>query len=249
MTRSSPPLIGITADFANGDRGGQEPTLFLPERYALAIERAGGAPLVLPFIRSRPALRRYLDTIDGLLISGGNFDIHPSCYGERANKKLGNVIPARTAFELKIARLAIQRDMPVLGVCGGAQAINVALGGSLYQDIATQCAGAGEHQQSAKKAVGGHFVEIKKGTRLRAIFREANLEVNTTHHQAVKKLGKDLVVNALAADGIIEGIESLRHSFVVGIQWHPEALAPRQPVHRRLFMAFLGSCKRFRLSD
>jgi putative glutamine amidotransferase len=247
MTRRSTPLIGITADFTNGNRGRRstEPTLFLPERYTIAVEKAGGAPLVLPFTNAKPVLRRYLDTIDGLLISGGNFDIHPRCYGEKALKELGNVIPARTEFELDLARLALRRDIPILGVCGGAQAINVVFGGSLYQDIAAQCAGAGEHQQSAKKAVGGHRVEVKEGTLLCAIVRRASIEVNTTHHQAVKELGKSLVVNAVAEDGIIEGIESIRHSFVLGVQWHPEVLAS-QAAQRRLFLAFLASCKRFR---
>jgi putative glutamine amidotransferase len=246
MTLGSTPLIGITADSANGDRSptSTEPTLFLPERYTSVVEKAGGASVVLPYTNSRPALRRYLDTLDGLLISGGNFDIHPRYYGEKAIKELGNVIPARTEFEFDLARLALGRDMPMLGICGGAQALNVVLGGSLYQDIAAQCAGAGEHQQSAKKATGGHRVAVKEGTLLRAIVRRGSMEVNTTHHQAVKALGKGLVVDAVADDGIIEGIESVRHSFVLGVQWHPEALAHRQPAQRRLIAYFVERCAR-----
>jgi putative glutamine amidotransferase len=248
MTRGSTPLIGITADFAdrNRSRTSTESTLFLPERYTTAVEKAGGAPVVLPFTNARPALRRYLDTLDGLVISGGNFDIHPRYYGEKAIRALGNVVPLRTEFELDMARLALSRDLPVLGICGGAQAINVVLGGSLYQDIAVQCAGAGEHQQSAKKAAGGHRVEVKEGTLLRTIVQRASMEVNTTHHQAVKELGKGLVVNAVADDGIIEGIESIRHSFILGVQWHPEVLARRQPAQRRLISYFVEHCARKR---
>jgi putative glutamine amidotransferase len=250
MTRGAPPLIGITADSANGPGAGNrtngEPTLFLPERYAAAIERAGGAPLVLPATGSESSLRRYLDTIDGLLISGGNFDIHPRYYGEEATRKLGNLIPVRTEFELNLARLALRRDLPVLGICGGAQAINVVLGGSLFQDIAHQCPGATEHQQSFKKASGGHRIAVKDGTRLHRIVQRQSLEVNTTHHQAVKQLGKGLVVNAVADDGIIEGIESVPHSFVLGIQWHPEILARRQLAQRRIFLSFVATCRRYR---
>jgi len=247
MTRDGTPLIGITADLDNGgSRTSTEPTLFLPERYTTVVEQAGGAPLVLPFTNLKPTLRRYLDSIDGLLISGGNFDIHPRYYGEKAIKELGNVITARTEFEIDLAGLALARDMPILGICGGAQAINVLLGGSLYQDIATQCASAGEHQQSGKKATGGHRIEVKEGTLLHSIVERASMEVNTTHHQAVKALGKGLVVNAVADDGIIEGIESVRNSFVLGVQWHPEVLARRQPAQRRIISCFVERCMRRR---
>jgi putative glutamine amidotransferase len=249
MMRGFTPLIGITADLAGGHGEHPicaEPALFLPKRYTTAVERSGGVPLVLPFTVAKTALRRYLDSIDGLLISGGNFDIHPRFYGERSITKLGKLNPERTDFELNVTRLALDRDLPVLGICGGAQAINVVLGGSLYQDIASQCPGAGEHQQGAGKAAIGHLIELKPRTLLRRIMRRRALEVNTTHHQAVKGLGKGLIVNAVAADGITEGIESTRHPFVVGVQWHPERLAHRQEAQRRLLSAFLAACKRYR---
>ena len=108
----------------------------------------------------RSAIRKYLDMLDGVILSGGDFDIHPRYYGERAGNSLGNIIPERTEFELALAEMALRRDMPMLGICGGAQAINVALGGSLIQDIKTQVHSAVEHQQSAKKYTGGHPVEV-----------------------------------------------------------------------------------------
>src|SRR5262249_47066395 len=125
------------------------------------------------------------------------------------------------------------------------QAINVCLGGSLYQDIATQVPNAAEHEQGAKKNSGGHHVRIHTGTRLRQILNRSELEVNTTHHQAIKALGKQLVVNATAEDDLIEGIESPHHAFVLGVQWQPEVLSPTRPIHHKIFTAFISFCQRF----
>ena len=243
-------LIGITADFDNSGktpgRSKPGPTIFLPERYSRALERAGGIPVILSPAGSRSVANRLLDRLDGLVISGGNFDIHPSLYGEEPIKELGEIKGERTEFELNLTRLALKRDLPLLGICGGAQALNVALGGTLYQDIATQLPEAIEHRQSAKKHFGGHRIQIQIGTRLAKIVKRQILEVNTTHHQAVKELGAGLVVNAIATDGLIEGIESSRHSFVMGVQWHPEALADKFLQQRKLLSVFVDACRAFR---
>jgi putative glutamine amidotransferase len=146
------------------------------------------------------------------LISGGNFDIHPSYYGEKPIRALGAIKKDRTEFELELVDLALNEDLPLLGICGGAQAINVALGGSLYQDIATQLPNATKHEQGTKRDKGGHPILIHSGTRLRQIIQRQTLKVNTTHHQAVRKVGKGLLVNATAEDGLIEGLE-LQPSF------------------------------------
>jgi putative glutamine amidotransferase len=247
MTGSA-PLIGITADLSSipGNRtySQSEPTLFLPQRYVSAVEQAGAIALILPANHSTRGLRRYMNLLDGLVISGGNFDIHPRYYGEKPTNRLGIIKPQRTEFELELATSALKRHLPVLGICGGAQAINVVLGGSLYQDIAAQLPGAVDHQQGARKMVGGHRVQVQDGTQLREIVRRQSLEVNTTHHQAIKKLGRGLVVNAVAEDGVIEGIESTQHEFVLGLQWHPEVLAPRQTHQRRIFSAFASVCQK-----
>ncbi len=248
MRNNSPPLIGITADLAEAPKpassGNSESTICLPRRYCRAVEHNDGMPILLPFTRSRALMRQYIGRLDGLLISGGAFDIHPSYYGERPIKEIGAIKEERTEFELEMTRLALKRDLPLLGICGGAQAINVVLGGSLYQDIATQAPHANQHEQGAKKEIGGHKVIIARGTRLEKILRRRTLEVNTTHHQAVKKIGNGLVVNATAEDGLIEGIESLRHSFVLGVQWHPEVLAPKHVAQHRIFSFFIDSCRR-----
>lgn len=245
--RSRAPLIGITPELSgihsNGARMKQERTLRLQQRYCTAIEDAGGVPAVLSLAASRSKIARLLPWLDGLVVSGGNFDIHPSYYGERPLKALGVVEPQRTKFELELLRLALNRDLPILGICGGAQAINVALGGSLYQDIATQLPNASEHQQSANKETGGHSVRIHRNTLLHRIVKRDTLKVNTTHHQVVKRLGEGLIVSATAEDGLIEGIESPNHSFVLGVQWHPEALVRKFAVQRRIFSCFIELCK------
>jgi putative glutamine amidotransferase len=248
MRSGSRPLIGITADLSEESNHGaktyREPTIFLPQRYLTAIEQAGAIPLVLPANQSSSARRLLTDVLDGLLISGGNFDIHPRFYGENPIKELGIIKPTRTAFELEIAAVALKRDMPVIGICGGAQAINVVLGGTLYQDIAAQLPSAGAHQKSAEQTGGGHRVLVQTGTRLHDIVRCQSFDVNTTHHQAIKKLGRGVVVNAVAEDGVIEGIESTEHEFVLGVQWHPEVLAPRQMLQRRIFSSFVAICQK-----
>jgi putative glutamine amidotransferase len=246
--RSEPekPLIGITPDLRNspatlsGHKG--EPLIVLQERYARAVSDAGGIPLVLPITLSQTLIRQFVERLDGIVVSGGNFDIHPKYYGEAAIDVLGQIKEERTDFELGLISLALQRDLPLLGVCGGAQAINVALGGSLYQDIPTQIPNAGEHQQGNLKELGGHPIKIHHGTKLKQIVGQESLEVNTTHHQAVKKLGTGLIVNATAEDDVIEGIESKEHSFVLGVQWHPEALVARVPSQRKIFASFVTAC-------
>jgi len=235
-----PPIIGITSDSSDADRGAnRDPHYFLAQRYVRALLTAGAIPLILPPMPSSRALRRLLARLDGLLLSGGNFDIHPSFYGEKPIAALGKIKAERSAFELELTTAALKQDLPVLGICGGAQALNVALGGSLYQDIRVQVPDAQEHQQSKKNVKRGHRVTIQPRTLLGTIIRLGHIEVNTTHHQGVKTLGRGLIVNATAGDGIVEGIESTRHSFVIGVQWHPEVLWPRDRHQRRIFSALV----------
>jgi putative glutamine amidotransferase len=242
---SRPPLIAITADFSGPEQAGlktdQEPTFSLASRYCDAIQNAGGLPIIIPHSQSRTQIRHIMQRVDGLLISGGGFDIDPSYYGEQPITQLGKIKAQRTFTEMESIALGLQRDLPMLGICGGAQAINVALGGSLYQDIATQLPNAREHQRNHSN---GHVIELLHGTLLHKIFNHQTIKVNTTHHQAIRNPGKGLVINATATDGLIEGIESTKHSFVLGVQWHPEVLAQRRPAHRQIFSSFISICKR-----
>ncbi len=247
MTRGPAPLIGITADVSEvaSERANKpnENLIFLAERYLRAIESAGGIPIVLPAARSKSAIDRVLDILNGLVVSGGNFDIHPRHYGEKPIRELRAIKAARTDFELETTGAALRRDLPILGICGGAQAINVVFGGSLYQDISKQIPGVRAHERSGGKTAVDHPIRLETRSHLFAIFGRRSLKVNTTHHQAVKKPGRGLVVNAVADDGVIEGIESTEHRFVVGVQWHPEVLAPHHKIQQRLFSAFVEVCR------
>ena len=247
MTGGTLPLIGITADVsrvaARASPRTNDTTVFLPQRYLAAIEGVGAVPVILPSNRTKSVVRQLLSILNGLVLSGGNFDIHPRYYGESPIRELGEIKHARTDFELEITVQALKQDLPVLGICGGAQAINVALGGSLYQDISAQLADTGAGDHSSKNLNGGHSIHVEAGTRLSDIVKRSSFKVNTSHHQAVKRLGRGLIVNAVADDGVIEGIESTKHGFVLGVQWHPEVLAPRQQHQHRIFASFAAFCK------
>ncbi|MBI4401980.1 MAG: gamma-glutamyl-gamma-aminobutyrate hydrolase family protein [Nitrospirae bacterium] len=240
------PVIGVTPDFNAGDRedmGGREPTYFLRARYPRAIEDLGGVPLILP-LTADPALQRQLvKGLDGLLLTGSGPDLPPSLYGERRRYRFRVMSHQRYEFELGMARLAAESGLPVLGICGGLQAINVALGGSLIQDISSEVPSALPHRPSGPATRLSHPVQVAPRSLLRRIVRQAKIRVNSSHHQSVKQLAPSLVASAVAPDGIIEAIESPHQPFFLGVQWHPEFLYDRDEVHRRLFQAFLKAAR------
>src|SRR6476646_9146464 len=212
------PIIGVTPDFNAGDRkewGGREPTYFLRARYIRAIEELGGVPLDLP----------------------------PSLYGERQRYPFEIVSERRASFELDAVHLAKQADVPLLAICGGMQAMNVACGGSLFQDIPSQISKPLQHRQEIPAIHLSHTVTVTPGSLLRRIVRSVSMRVNSSHHPSVNAVAPSLVASALAPDGIVEAIESPTNRFFLGIQWHPEFLFDRHPLHRRLFEAFLRAAR------
>ncbi|MBI5316800.1 MAG: gamma-glutamyl-gamma-aminobutyrate hydrolase family protein [Nitrospirae bacterium] len=240
------PIIGVTPDFNAGDRkewGGREPTYFLRARYIRAIEELGGVPLVLPLHADRTTRRHILHNLDGLLITGSGPDLPPSLYGERQRFPFTIVSERRASFELDIVRLAKQADLPLLGICGGMQTMNVACGGSLIQDIPAQISKPLQHRQQTPATNLSHTIRVAPGSLLRRIVRSASMRVNSSHHQSVNVVAPSLIASAQASDGIVEAIESPAHRFFLGIQWHPEFLFDRYPLHRRLFEAFLRAAR------
>jgi putative glutamine amidotransferase len=243
------PVIGVTPDFNAGDRkdmGGREPTYFLRARYIRAIEELGGIPLILPLVAEPSARRRLLDSVDGLLLTGSGPDLPPRLYGERQRYKFPLVSERRAGFELELVRQARSRDLPLLAICGGMQTVNVACGGSLFQDIPSQVRHALDHRQKTKAIHVSHPVAVKPKSLLDKIVDKATIMVNSSHHQSVKKVAPSLVSSAVAPDGIVEAIESPTHRFLLAIQWHPEFLFERHAAHRRLFEALLRAARRTR---
>lgn len=233
------PIIGLTHSLHL-----DEDALHTPTSYPSAVIAAGGVPLILPSTTDPDVLNRYLDMVDGILFSGGD-DINPTCYGEPQLRQCGDICPLRDEYELLLCRLAVERRKPVLGICRGAQLLNVTLGGTLYQDLPSQLPECIAHSQHQISRYVSHPVSIVDGSLLRRIHGSEQLFVNTFHHQAVKQPGCGLKVTALAPDGVIEAIELEGHPFCLGVQWHPERLVqnPADTEHRKLFQAFVDACR------
>ncbi|CAA6604332.1 putative gamma-Glu-GABA hydrolase [Rhodospirillaceae bacterium LM-1] len=236
---SNPPLIGITLDSEEPGGYSKMPWYALRQNYCEAVARAGGAPLALPHEPDLAAT--YLDAIKGLVVTGGAFDVDPALFGDATRHATVKLKTKRTQFELAIVQGALARGLPVLGICGGQQLLNVALGGTLIQHIPDEVAGALAHEQPNPRTEPGHDVMIAQGTHLAAICKANRIPVNSAHHQAVKKLGEGLVANALADDGVIEGFEYPGKPFVIGVQWHPEYAI--SPADTSLFNAFIEACR------
>ncbi len=240
------PIIGVTPDFNAGDRkdmGGPEPTYFLRALYPKAIEEAGGIPLLLPLLSNKSAWRQMVAHVHGLLITGSGSDLAPELYGETQRHRLTRMSDARATLELGITQMAYRADIPMLGICGGMQSMNVALGGTLYQDIRAQLHTSIEHRPTCSAIHTVHSVHIAPHSLLRRIARTPRIEVNSSHHQSVKKVAPKLLQTAVAPDGVIEAIEAPDRSFVLGVQWHPEFLLDRHPVQRRLFSALIRAAR------
>lgn len=224
------PLVLVTCD--RRDRG---PTgapsarvrparaeVFVKEALVSAVRRAGGTPLLLPPGPVDPAsLDHLLGVVQAVVVSGGSFDIHPSHYGQAVAARLDRVEPDRTDIELALCRATLASGLPVLGVCGGMQALVVASGGTLLQDIATALPSALDHEQATDPAGPDHEVLLSPG-RLAALLGP-RVQVNSTHHQAVDDPGA-LRICGRAPDGVVEAVEASDHPFAVGVQWHPELL-------------------------
>ena len=236
------PLIGITPTPTTDTLAHGTFTRFvLNSAYADAITAAGGVPVVLPYATENVAA--LAERLDGLLFSGGA-DIDPARYGDdTVHPTTYDISAERDAFEFRLLQEALAADLPVLCICRGIQVLNVALGGTLYQDIPTQYAATLEHRQqkagiSAEQP--GHAVALEPGSILADALDRSELPVNSFHHQAIKELAPDLRPIATAPDGLIEAVSLPSHSFVLGVQWHPELMfraAPAQHVPFQLLTA------------
>jgi putative glutamine amidotransferase len=237
------PSIGITPDFSEPSPTQPFAKYDLKAAYADAVLRAGGLPFLLPYSEDRQVIDAWLDRVSGLVITGGAFDIAPEHYGEAAREGMGPVKAARTGFELALLRAALQRNLPVLGVCGGMQLLNVAFGGSLYQDIARDVPDARPHEQQHDRTQPQHPVEVRAETQLAECVGKGQLMVNSTHHQAVRRLGDGLVASAQSPDGLVEAIERPGPGFVLGVQWHPELMLDTVPPQLGVYRTLVGRAR------
>jgi putative glutamine amidotransferase len=241
------PIIGITSDYNAGDKsrpGGREPTYFLRARYVQAIEDAGGLPLILPITDDKAAIKQLAGQVDGLLLTGSGPDLNPKLYGETKRYRFKVMSEERAAFEARLAKFVMEQELPTLGICGGMQLLNVAAGGSLYQDVDAQLKTKIRHRQQEAATRLSHWVTVERGTTLHHIVKSPRIKVNSSHHQSVKTIGAGLVVNATAEDGVIEGLEAPAHRFLVAVQWHPEFLYTTDAVSRKLFERLLAASRR-----
>lgn len=225
------PLIGVTMDIRDTENGLYQ---YINKNYLDVIDRAGGTPLALPISHSEDSTRAVAQIIDGLILSGGG-DIHPSYFGEEAITKLSLTPHDRTDFELSLLKEVMKKRRPILGICYGMQLINIAFGGSLYQDIKKQVPKSRDHRKN-------HSVKIFPDSRLRNIMDGAEaIDVISRHHQAIKETGRNLSVSAQSEDGIIEAIEMEDYPFLIGVQWHPEK-ETGDFFTRRLISSFIKTC-------
>ena len=233
------PMIGITLDSEQPGGYSKYPWYALRANYADAVAASGGLPMALGH---HPDLTdAMLDRIDALVVTGGAFDVDPALYGDGETHDKVSLKVGRTAAELALVRGALARNMPTLGICGGQQLLAVALGGSLIQHVPDEVEDALAHEQPNPRHHPGHPVSILADTLLRRIVGSETMQVNSSHHQAVRDPGSARV-NARAPDGVIEGIEDPAYRFCLGLQWHPEFLI--DPGDGRVFAALVDEAAR-----
>jgi putative glutamine amidotransferase len=239
-----PPAIGIT-----GRSELVHPTFSFPllgtfETYVRATRRAGGLPLILPPVLSEGEEGFVLSLLDGLILSGGG-DVDPRQYGAEPSPLVKGVDADRDFAELALMKEALRIGIPILAICRGIQVLNVALGGTLYQDIPTQLPQSLPHSPPEDEArdASAHPVRFESRSRIAGILNTTEMQVNSFHHQAVEEIGQDLLITARAPDGIIEAVEHATHPFCVAVQWHPEVPIGNAPGMEHLFAAFVAAAR------
>jgi putative glutamine amidotransferase len=240
------PVVGITCSLTASGIGDSIYTLernIIARDYSRAIEYAGGTPLLIPHVGDIECINQYLGVLDGLVLSGGG-DIDPLLFGQEPHQNLGSVDRVRDEMELQLTQKALDQDLPILAICRGIQMLNVAAGGTIYQDIAAEMPQPTlRHSQSGAGWYASHTIDIISESRLFQIFDSPTARVNSFHHQAVREIGEGFIATAKAKDNVIEAIESPTRRFALGVQYHPEMMWEHHPEVLNLFTAFLKACQ------
>jgi putative glutamine amidotransferase len=228
----------VTCTSSAAGETGESRKYSLPQDYVCAVTKAGGQVVILPASDGESAAR-LAGVLDGILLSGGA-DLDPSYFGEEPHPHLGHIDPERDEFELALVRAAIEAGTPLLAICRGIQVLNVAMGGTLYQDIQSQVKGAIKHRQDAPRYHASHKVVVERHSKLAGMVGAGDVAVNSFHHQAIRNVAPGFFVSARSTDGVIEAIESAHDLFVVGVQWHPECMTDSYPAMLEIFAAFVA---------
>lgn len=221
---------------------------YLGRDYSEAVEAAGAMPVHIPLIAKKDYIDALVEHLDGIFLPGSDSDVDPSLFGEEPHPKLGNVVPEKDHTDRLVLDAAERLNLPVLGICYGMQALNVARGGTLIQDIDSQVESGLKHEQGRPLDRQSHSIEIDRNSilgKLPAVSNNGNsLRVNSHHHQAIGKVGENLKAVAWAKDGVVESIQDIREErFVLGVQWHPELGWDRDPLSKDIFETFVGRCR------
>ena len=230
------PIIGMLGEVD------AEKSTIVQTAYLRAIENAGGTPVLLPYTQEKKTVERFVSLCDGFLFTGGG-DVHPNRYGEEMKETCGTPDVMRDELELAVFASAYKAGKPILAICRGIQLVNVALGGTLYQDLPTEYPVELFHRQKEPKFSPSHRVKIIENTPLHTLIGASSMTANSFHHQAVKQLGEGLEVMALSDDGIIEAVYGKGKQFLRAYQWHPERLFATHAPTRLLFEEFINACK------
>ncbi|MEH7481111.1 gamma-glutamyl-gamma-aminobutyrate hydrolase family protein [Neobacillus drentensis] len=230
------PIIGITGAYVK--HNDYMEGVYVHHDYHKSVVANGGIPIILPYINPEISLET-LGLCDGIILSGGE-DVDPKLFNQDPHHQLGPTTPERDLAEIAIVKYALENDIPLLAICRGVQILNVALGGTLIQDISSQVSEPIQHSQKIDRSQDTHWVTISKNSRLFEIVGSNRVRVNSLHHQAIGEVAKDLRIVAQSSDGIVEAVE-YNHptTFTVGVQWHPESMASTNVEMNNLLLEFI----------